>query len=101
MENNILTIEEYTEKVNNLVKPMVNFAMNTKEFRANGCYCQEFVKVGDKEVTFAVLDSNWLIVTKNLWDEINEFRTKYYKVKKEAEELMDALKERKKFLGIF
>lgn len=103
MDEKILTKEEYTEKVNSLVKPMVEFAMSTQEFNYKGCYSQEFVKVGDKEVTLAVVDDNWVIVKKYDWEDRRQFKERYYELKKEFDKLLiDAISSsRKKFLGIF
>ena len=103
MEEKILTKEEYTEKVNNLVKPMVEFVMSTKEFNDRGRYSEEFVKVGDKEVTLVVVDKNWVVVREDDFDELLRFRERYYKLKKEFNEFLEGgIKfSRKKFLGIF
>ena len=103
MEEKILTKEEYTEKVNNLVKPMVEFVMSTKEFNDRGRYSEEFVKVGDKEVTLVVVDKNWVVVREDDFDELLRFRERYYKLRREFDELFESVikSSRKKFLGIF
>lgn len=103
MEEKILTKEEYTEKVNSLVKPMVEFATSTKEFNDKGYYSKEFVKVGDREVTLVVVDDGWVVISKNAWGEMCQFKQRYYELKKTFEEFWQEMHKssRKKFLGIF
>ena len=103
MNDNIFTREEYTKKMNNLAKPMVEFATSTKEFNGKGCYSEEFVKVGDREVTLAVVDDRWVLVTKDSFNDLIEFKRRYYKMQKEFDEFLENVRKhyRKKFLGIF
>lgn len=104
MSDRIFTKEEYTEKINSLVKPTVEFATITEEFNDRGCFSKEFIKVGDKEVTLAVIDNNWIIVPKDDWDYMRDFERRYYKIKEEFDQYIPTLKKmanRKKFLGIF
>ena len=65
--NEILTKQEYEEKENKLTKLVIDFAMNTKEFKEKGCYLKEFVKVGDKEVTLMVMDDSWVATRKDVY----------------------------------
>lgn len=99
MDEKILTKEEYAEKLNGVIKPTIDFAMSTKQFNDDGCYCEEFVKVGNQEVTLAVVSNDWRIVHKDTWNDVRKYRKLYYDLQKENEELEE--KSRKKFLGIF
>lgn len=65
--NEILTKQEYEEKENKLTKSVIDFAMNTEEFKERGCYVKEFVKVGDKEVTLMVMDDSWVATRKDAY----------------------------------
>ena len=98
MDEKILTKEEYTEKVNNLVKPMIEFAMSTSQFNDRGCYAQEFVKIGDREATFMVMNKDWMVIPVSLWNDLHSYKSMYYRLQQEYEELKE--KSRKKFLGI-
>ena len=99
MDEKILTKEEYTEKINRIIRPMIDFAMSTKQFNGNGCYCEEFVKVGNQEVTLALVNNDWRIVHKDIWKDMYTYKKLYYDLKKENEKLKE--KSNKKFLGIF
>ena len=76
----ILTKEEYKEKENGLIKPVIDFAMNTKEFKDNGCYLKEFVKVGDKEVTLMVMDDSWVALRKDVFYDRDYHKTKKFSI---------------------
>ena len=67
MDENILTKEEYAEKLKNIIKPAIDIAMSTKQFNNNGCYSEEFIKVGNQEVTLAVVNNDWRIIRKDFW----------------------------------
>jgi hypothetical protein len=97
MDEKILTKEEYTEKLNSTIRPMIDIAMSTKQFNDDGCYSEEFVKVGDQEITLAVVNNDWRIVHKVVWEDMITYKKLYYDLRKENEKL----KSRKKFLGIF
>ena len=99
MDEKILTKEEYTEKLNSFIKPMIEFAMTTKQFNDNGCYSEEFVKIGDKEATLAVVNNDWRIIHKTMYEDMVVYKRLYYELKKEYDELKK--NSRKKFLGIF
>lgn len=58
----LITKQEYEAKATELAKQMIEFAMLTKEFNQTGCYTKEFVKVGEKELTLAVMDENWVLI---------------------------------------
>lgn len=97
MDEKILTKEEYTEKLNNTIRPVIDIAMSTKQFNDYGCYSEEFVKVGDQEITLAVVNNDWRIIHKVVWEDMITYKKLYYDLRKENEKL----KSRKKFLGIF
>ena len=99
MDEKILTKEEYTEKLNSFIKPMIEFAMTTKQFNDNGCYSEEFVKIGDKEATLAVVNNDWCLIHKTMYEDMVVYKRLYYELKKEYDELKK--NSRKKFLGIF
>lgn len=99
MNEKILTKEEYTEKLNSIIRPIIEFAMSTKQFNDNGCYNEEFVKIGEQEVTLCVVNSDWRIVHKNVWNDMVEYKMLYHELKKENEKLK--ANSRKKIFGIF
>ena len=99
MDGKILTKEEYTAKLNSFIKPMIEFAMTTKQFNDNGCYSEEFVKIGDKEATLAVVNNDWRIIHKATYEDMVVYKRLYYELKKEYDELKK--NSRKKFFGIF
>ena len=100
MDEKILTKEEYTEKLNSFIKPMVEFAMTTKQFKDKGCYSEEFIKIDESEVTLCVANSDWIIISKDIWDDTMAYKNRYYKLKKEYEEFIKEVNHRK-FLGFF
>lgn len=99
MSEKILTKEEYAEKLNNIIKPAIEFAMTTRQFNDNGCYSKEFVQIGDKEATLVVVNSDWIILRKTIYEDIFAYRKLYYDLEKEYEKLKE--KSRKKFFVIF
>ena len=106
MKEKILTKEEYIEKLNSIIRPVIDFAMSTKQFSDKGYYTEEFVKVGDQEITLAVVDKNWVLINNDVFDDMHLYRTRYHKLEKAYEELLrecESLKakSRKKFFGIF
>ena len=99
MDNRILTKEEYTQKLDNLLKPAAEFAMGTKQFNEMGCYVEEFVEVGGKEVTLMVMDKSWVAIPIDIYNDLTKYRSLYNSIITEYEELKK--NTRKKFLGIF
>lgn len=99
MDEKILTKEEYTEKLNNLIKPVIEFAMSTKQFNDQGCYSEEFVKVGDKEVTLMVMDKGWVSIPLSEWNIMRDYRSLYLNLNKEQNDLKARMtrRERRKF----
>lgn len=89
MDEKILTKEEYTEKLNNLLKPVIDFAMSTKQFNKDGHYAEEFVKVGDKEVTLMVVDSNWVLISNSMYVDLLGYRSKCRVLEKQYDKLME------------
>ena len=73
----ILTKEEYREKINNSVVPVIEFAMTTEQFHNDGCYTEEFVKVGENEVTLIVADKNWVVLKLNEYYDIHNNNNNY------------------------
>lgn len=98
MSEKILTKEEYAEKLNSTIRPTIDFAMSTKQFNDKGCYSEEFVKVGDREITLAVVDKDWRIVHKSVWEDMFWYKHLYHDLLKENEELKQ---KSRRFLGIF
>lgn len=106
MKEKILTKEKYTEKLNSIIRLVIDFAMSTKQFNDKGCYTEEFVKVGDQEITLAVVDKNWVLISNYVFDDMRLYRTQYHELMKEHEKLQEEYaslkaKSRKKFLGFF
>lgn len=104
MEDKILTKEEYTEKLNELIKQIVDLATSTTQFNDTGCYSKEFVKVGDKEVTLAVIDNKWALLKYIEFSDLIVYRRMYHELQSEylrLKEEYDSLKSHKKFMGIF
>ena len=101
MDEKILTKEEYTKKINNLIKPVIEFAMSTKQFNDQGNYSEEFVKVGDKEVTLMVMDKGWVGIPLNEWHIMRDYRGLYLNLKKEYNDLKARMtrREHRKFFG--
>jgi hypothetical protein len=100
----ILTKEEYREKINNSVVPVIKFAMTTEQFHNDGCYTEEFVKVGENEVTLIVADKNWVVLKLNEYYDLLECRNKCWDLERKIEQLKEEYEYRirnKKFLGIF
>jgi tRNA(His) 5'-end guanylyltransferase len=101
MDEKLLTKEEYTEKLNSIVKPMVEFAMSTEKFNRTGCYSEEFVKIGDKEVTLVVVDSSWVILPQSIWSDYLKYRQLYNDTQRVNEMCKKETKVRRKFFGLF
>lgn len=101
MENAILTKEEHNEKLNELIKPVVNFAINTKQFDDNGCYSEEFISEDGKEVSLMIVDKSWVLVENMTFNDLVAYRRMYHQLEREYEKLKNESKYRKKFMGIF
>lgn len=101
----ILTKEEYREQIKNIVIPVIDFAMNTEQFNKDGCYTEEFIKVGENEVTLLVADKNWVVLKANEYADLLSWRSRYWELESKYFKLENELKygnkNCKKFLGIF
>lgn len=89
MNEEILTKEEYEEKLNSLIKPTIDFVISTKQFNKNGYYAKEFVKVGDKEVSLMVADSNWVLIPNSMYVDLLGHRSKCRTLEVQYEKLLD------------
>ena len=101
----ILTKEEYREQIKNVVVPVVDFAMTTEQFNKDGCYTEEFIKVGEEdEVTLVVADKNWVVLKMSEYYDLIGYRNKCWDLERKIDQLKEEYEYRirnKKFLGIF
>lgn len=100
----ILTKEEYREQIKSIVVPVIDFAMTTEHFNKDGCYTEEFIKVGEDEVTLIVADKNWVVLKMSEYYDLLEYRNKCWDLERKIDQLKEEYEYRirnKKFLGIF
>lgn len=105
MDNRILTKEEYTEKINSLIKSMVDMAMDTQQFRETGCYSEEFIADGHKEISVMIANKHdWVAIKSDYFHDLFPYKSMYFQLEREHEELQEKLakyEKRKRFFGIF
>ncbi len=102
MTENILTKEEYTAKLDNLFKPVIDLAINTEKFKDTGAYEKEYVIDDQKHLTVMVVDNNWLAVRSECYFDMLLSRRRCRSLERENEELKEELEKyqrRAKFFG--
>lgn len=100
----ILTKEEYREQIKSIVVPVIDFAMTTEQFNKDGCYTEEFIKVGENEVTLLVADKNWVVLKMSEYHDLIAYRSRCWELERKIDQLKEEYEYRirnKKFLGIF
>ena len=101
MNDRILTTEEYSEKLNSLIKPMVDMAIDTQEFKETGCYAKEFIADGHKEIAVMIVDKHdWVAMKSYYFNDLITYRGMYHQRDKECEELQEKLAKYEKRKGI-
>lgn len=93
MEDKLIEKSKYIETTEELIKPVIEYAIGTKEFREDGCFSKEFVKVGDCEVSLCVLDHRFVVVeTRSFYDRLKKASVAY-SLEKENEKLKSQIVE--------
>ena len=93
MAENILTKEEYTSKLDNLFKPVIELAISTDKFKDTGSYEQSYVIDDQKHITVMVVDNNWVAVRQESYFDMLSSRSRYHSLERENEELKKELKK--------
>lgn len=104
MTESILTKEEYTAKLDNLFKPVIELAINTDKFKDTGAYEKEYVIDDQKRITVMVVDNQWITVKFQSYYDMLFSRSKCHSLERENEELKEELEKyqrREKFFKIF
>lgn len=104
MNEKILTKEEHIEKLNQLIKPVIDMAIDTEQFKDNDYYVKEFVVDEDDIQVLIIKNRKWIAIENITYIDMYAYRSAYFDLEAKYEELKEECekyKHRKKWFGIF